>query len=70
MGLKEQFALETSNARENLLLSVSRYTFQTVIFPDGTSLPVLAIQVFPPDFTSLNLIAVHLPHKKKQPPYF
>ena len=70
MGLDEQFAPETRNARENSVLIASRYSFQAIVFPEEASLPALAIQTFFPDLAGLNLIAVHLPHKKKQPPYF
>ena len=69
MGLTEQFVPETQSARENTLIIASRYTFQAQIFPANTAPPALAIQAFFPDLSGLNLIAVHLPQKKKQPPY-
>lgn len=70
MGLEEQFAPDTGSARDNSVLIASKFSFQAVKFPEGSNNPVLAIQAFFPDLAELNLIAVHLPHKKKQPPYF
>lgn len=70
MGLVEQFVPDTNSARENTLIIASKYNFQATIFPQNARTPALAIQAYFPDHAGLNLIAVHLPHKKKQPPYF
>ena len=69
MGLDEQFVPDTNSARDNSLMIASRYDFQAQIFPKGGDIPARAIRAFFPDLNELNLIAVHLPQKKKQPPY-
>ncbi len=69
MGLDEQFVPETNSARDNSLIIASQYSFQATIFSRGGDIPARAIQAFFPDLAELNLIAVHLPQKKKQPPY-
>jgi exonuclease III len=69
MGLDEQFVPETTSARDNSLIIAAKYNFQAITFPKGVAIPALAIQAFFPDLNELNLIAVHLPQKKKQPPY-
>ena len=69
MGLNEQFAPDTDSARDNTLIIASSYPFQAQTFPKGEPLPARAIRAFFPDFNELNLIAAHLPQKKKQPPY-
>ncbi len=70
LGLDEQFVPETNSARDNSLIIASKYNFQATIFPKEFGTPALAIQAFFPDLDELNLFSVHLPHKKKQPPYF
>ncbi len=69
IGLDEQFVPDTNSARDNSLIIVSKYNFQATIFPKGGDIPARAIRAFFPDLNELNLIAVHLPQKKKQPPY-
>ncbi len=69
MGLDELYVPETSSARDNSLIIASSYHFQAQIFPKGGDFPARAIRAFFPDLSELNLIAVHLPQKKKQPPY-
>ncbi len=69
MGLDEQYVPETTSARDNSLIIASKYHFQAQIFPKGSDIPARAIRAFFPDLAELNLIAVHLPQKKKQPPY-
>ncbi|MEE9327825.1 MAG: endonuclease/exonuclease/phosphatase family protein [Cocleimonas sp.] len=69
MGLDEQFVPGTNSARDNSLIIASRYNFQAQIFPKGGDIPARAIRAFFPDLAELNLIAAHLPQKKKQPPY-
>jgi len=69
MGLDEQFTPETNSARDNSLIIASSYHFQAQIFPKNEPIPARAIRAFFPDLGELNLIAVHLPQKKKQPPY-
>jgi len=70
LGLAQQIVPETNSARENTLVIASRYKFKATPFP-GNSIPTHAIQAtFPEIDGGLNLIAVHLPHKKLQIPYF
>ncbi len=69
MGLDEQFVPDTNSARDNTLIIASKYNFQATIFPKGSNIPARAIRAFFPDLDELNLISVHLPQKKKQPPY-
>lgn len=69
-GLVEQYVPDTNSARENTLIIASKHAFQATNFPKSSGVPALAIQAYFPDLMGLNLIAVHLPHKKKQPPYF
>ena len=69
MGLDEQYVPETTSARDNSLIIASSYNFQATTFPKGEPLPARAVRAFFPDLDELNLIAVHLPQKKKQPPY-
>jgi exonuclease III len=69
MGLDEQYIPETTSARDNSLIIASSYNFQAQIFPQNEPIPARAIRAFFPDLDELNLIAVHLPQKKKQPPY-
>ncbi len=69
MGLDEQYVPETNSARDNSLIIASSYNFQATVFPRNTPLPARAIRAFFPDLGELNLIAAHLPQKKKQPPY-
>ncbi len=69
MGLDNIFAPETEKARDNSLLIASQYEFNAEVFPTSSDSQVHAIKanfVYP----ELNLINVHLPHKKKQTPYF
>ncbi len=69
IGLDEQFVPDINSARDNSLIIVSKYNFQATIFPKGGDIPARAIRAFFPNLNELNLIAVHLPQKKKQPPY-
>lgn len=69
MGLDEQYTPETNSARDNTVIIVSKYSFQAQVFPKNVPTPARAIRAFFPDLAELNLIAVHLPQKKKQPPY-
>ena len=69
LGLNEQFVPETTNARDNTLIIASSYHFQAQLFPKDVGIPARAIRAFFPDLNELNLIAAHLPQKKKQPPY-
>ncbi len=69
MGLDEQYVPETTSARDNSLIIASSYHFQAQIFPKSGDIPARAIRAFFPDLSELNLIAAHLPQKKKQPPY-
>ena len=69
MGLDEQFAPETHSTCENSLIIASGFSFQAQVFPKNTLPPARAIRAFFPDVGELNLIAAHLPQKKKQPPY-
>jgi exonuclease III len=69
MGLNEQYVPTTNSARDNSLIIASSYNFQAQIFPKGGDIPARAIRAFFPDLAELNLIAAHLPQKKKQPPY-
>ena len=69
MGLDEQYVPETTSARDNSLVIASSYHFQAQVFPKGSDIPARAIRAFFPDLAELNLLAVHLPQKKKQPPY-
>lgn len=69
IGLDEQFVPNTNNARDNSLIIASKYNFQATTFPKDSNIPARAIRAFFPDLDELNLIAVHLPQKKKQPPY-
>ena len=70
MGLDEQYAPDTNSARDNSLIIASSYNFQATVFPKPGEPPALAIRAFFPDLNELNLISVHLPHKKRQLPYF
>ena len=67
MGLHEQYVPETTSARDNSLMIASNTAFQAQPFPKEMPLPARAIRTFFPDFAELNLIAAHLPQKKKQP---
>ncbi len=69
MGLDEQYVPDTNSARDNSVIIASSYNFQAQIFPKGGDIPARAIRAFFPDLNELNLIAAHLPQKKKQPPY-
>ena len=69
MGLHEQYVPETTSARDNSLMITSNTAFQAQPFPKEMPLPARAIRAFFPDFAELNLIAAHLPQKKKQPPF-
>ncbi len=69
MGLHEQFVPEVNSARDNSLIVAARHHFQAIPFPPDSEPPARAIKVFFPDFAGLNLLALHLPQKKKQPPY-
>jgi len=69
MGLDEQYVPETTSARDNSLIIASSYNFQAQIFPKGEPIPARAVRAFFPDLNELNLVAVHLPQKKKQPPF-
>lgn len=69
IGLDEQFVPETTSARDNSLIIASSYNFQATIFPRDEPIPARAIRAFFPDLAELNLIAAHIPQKKKQPPY-
>jgi exonuclease III len=69
MGLDEQYVPETNSARDNSLIIASSYNFQATVFPRDIPLPARAIRAFFPDLGELNLIAAHIPQKKKQPPY-
>ncbi len=70
MGLKNQFVPDTQSARENSLIIAARYEFQAVVFPDASEISTHAIESVFPALGDLKMIAVHLPHKKKQLPYF
>ncbi len=69
MGLDEQFAPPTPSARDNTLIIAANSPFQAQIFPKTAPPPARAIRAFFPDLGELNLLAAHLPQKKKQPPY-
>ena len=69
MGLDEQYAPETHSARDNSVIIASQSHFQAQVFPKNEPLPARAIRAFFPDYNELNLIAAHLPQKKKQPPF-
>ena len=69
MGLREQFVPEVASARDNSLIIAARRDFQAMTFPAGHPPPARAIKVYFPDGGGLNLLAVHLPQKKKQPPF-
>ncbi len=68
-GLDNIYAPETRTARDNSLLIASHYDFKAEVFPVDSPSPARGIKasfVFP----ELNLVSVHLPHKKKQVPFF
>ncbi len=69
LGLDQIYAPDSGKARDNTMLLASRYDFQAEIFPANETAPARAIKV---QFHSpeLNLVSVHLPHKKKQIPFF
>ena len=69
IGLDEQYVPETTSARDNSIIIASKYNFQATIFPKDEPIPARAVRAFFPDLGELNLIAAHLPQKKKQPPY-
>ena len=69
MGLDEQYVPETNSARDNSVIIASNSHFQAQVFPKNEPLPARAIRAFFPDFSELNLIAAHLPQKKKQAPF-
>ncbi|MEE9445912.1 MAG: endonuclease/exonuclease/phosphatase family protein [Cocleimonas sp.] len=69
IGLDEQYVPDVNSARDNTLIIASKYNFQAQTFPKNEPLPARAVRAFFPDCAELNLIAVHLPQKKKQPPY-
>ena len=69
MGLENYYAPKTTTARDNSLLLASHYDFSRKKFPDNNLTVARGIQanfVFP----ELNLVTLHLPHKKKQVPFF
>ncbi len=77
-GLEQQHAPETQSARENTLLIASCFPFSIDAFPIKENLPQPPIRCLRATFSSLpvpelprlDLIGVHLPHKKLQIPYF
>jgi exonuclease III len=73
-GLTTQFVPTTKSARENTPIIASRHKFQATVFPQENSKGVHAIHAHLPASENLshalNLVAVHLPHKKLQLPYF
>lgn len=72
MGLEHQFIPETSSNRDNTVIIASKFPFEASLFPpnisgDQGANAIQATFETPIEFT---LFAVHLPHKKKQLPYF
>ena len=69
IGLDQIYSPDSGKPRDNNLLIASRYDFEAEIFPEKQQAPAKALQV---KFHSpeLNLISVHMPHKKKQIPFF
>ncbi|MEE9303239.1 MAG: endonuclease/exonuclease/phosphatase family protein [Thiotrichaceae bacterium] len=68
-GLDNIYAPDTKTARDNSLLIASHYDFNAEVFPetsDSIARGIKASFVYP----EINLISVHLPHKKKQVPFF
>ena len=72
LGLEHQFIPETSSNRDNTVIVASKFPFETSIFPEGVSndkgANVIRANFIAP--INLTLLAVHLPHKQKQIPYF
>ena len=72
MGLKHQFIPETSSNRDNTVIVASKFPFEATLFPKGIS-GTEGANVIQASFETpikLTLLAVHLPHKQKQLPYF
>lgn len=78
LGLEEQFAPETQSARDNTLLLASCFNFEVDRFPQRDDVPGSEQRCLQATFRALpvaglsrlEIIAVHLPHKKLQIPYF
>jgi exodeoxyribonuclease-3 len=71
-GLEEIYAPATDNARQNTLVVASRYPMQCEIFPDNAVRPARAVSaaVEVSAAFSFNILALHLPQKQAQIPYF
>ena len=69
LGLDQIYSPDSGKPRDNTILVASRYDFEAETFPEKQQAPTKAIQV---KFHSpeLNLVIVHIPHKKKQIPFF
>jgi len=71
MGYQSIVAPPTQSARENSVLVASKYEMSGAGFPEGSSSPYRAVRVeISVGDESLNLVCVHLPHKKAQIPFF
>ncbi|MEE9492483.1 MAG: endonuclease/exonuclease/phosphatase family protein [Gammaproteobacteria bacterium] len=70
MGLIHQFVPETLQARDNTLIIASRLPFDADVFPVDDEKPAHAVSARFTEPLDLSMIAVHLPHKKRQLPYF
>lgn len=84
LGLEQQFAPETRSARENSLLIASCFAFSGAVFPQpavgissdakvsGKTHCVRAQFTALPstEVGDLEIVSIHLPHKKLQIPYF
>ena len=71
-GLEHQFIPETSSNRDNTVIIASKFPFEASLFPDniaGEEGANIIKASFEAPF-KLSLFAAHLPHKKKQLPYF
>jgi exonuclease III len=70
MGLTHQFVPETTQARDNTLIIAARQAFTAEVFPLADDKPAHAISAHFAARPELSMIALHLPHKKHQLPYF
>lgn len=72
MGYQSVLAPPTANARDNSILLASKLALSGDEFPDRNSSPCRALkaELVVSDATHVNLVCVHLPHKKAQIPFF
>ena len=72
LGYGHVYAPETENARQNTLVIASRYPIQCETFPTEGECPARGIigRIDVTHSFSLNIVALHLPHKKAQVRFF